>query len=122
MPGSYLLPLDQGNLFSYFCMLLDSCNHPGRIGPAARALQVPGNGAVSVLSNLRCGYDVAVIGALIHHILVIIKPIKISRDRWTARGSVLGLDANRNAIQPHCIQVHYNLHLYAIIHKFTRIG
>jgi len=71
MPGSYLLPLDQGNLLSHFRMLLDSCNHPGRIGPAARALQVPGNWAVSVLSYLRCGYDVAVIGTLIHHILVI---------------------------------------------------
>jgi hypothetical protein len=80
MPGSYLLPLDQGNLLSHLRMLLDSCNHPGRIGPAARALQIPGNWAVSVLSYLRCGYDVAVIGALIHHILVIFKPIKISRD------------------------------------------
>lgn len=69
MPGSLLLSVDLGDLLPDFRMLLDSCNHAGSIRLAARALQVPGNGAVGVLSYLRGGYYVAVIGTLIHHVL-----------------------------------------------------
>ena len=79
MPGSHLLPLNKGYLLPHFRMLFHSYNHAGRIGLAARALQVPGNRAVGVLSDLRGGYDIAVVGTLIHHVLVVLKPINLSR-------------------------------------------
>ena len=78
MLGGHLLSPDQGNLLPNICMLLDSSNHAGRIGLAAAALQVPGDWAICVLSYLRRSYDIAVVGALIHHVLVISGLINLS--------------------------------------------
>jgi hypothetical protein len=78
MLGGHLISLDQGNLLPNLCMLLDSGNHAWRIGLAAAALQVPGDRAVGVLSNLGGGYDIAVVGALIHRVPVISRLINLS--------------------------------------------